>query len=237
MKFRNFFLCVVFCIISNSAFSQAYFESSKISPTLLDKPIDRKSAEYKQEILYIIKLQKSAQKSEIEAAVNEIKITPEMLIKNVYPQFSETSFPKTFKLLERTLKTSFDAAGDAKEYWKTKRPFLSDKRIKVLIPTSDTPAYPSGHATSSFVVAKVLGLLIPQKAEQFELYAKKTANHRVLVGMHFPHDLNGGRQLGFLIIGGLFQNKDFLSDFAAAKLEIEKSGLMQANSSSETTIY
>lgn len=135
------------------------------------------------------------------------------------------------------MRTSFDVADDSKKYWKTKRPFLSDKRIKALVNISETPAYPSGHTTSSFVTAKILGLLIPQKAAQFDFYAEKIANHRVLVGMHFPHDLRGGRHLGFLIVGGLLQNKDFLNDFAAAKTELEKSGLIQANSLAETMLY
>lgn len=40
--------------------------------------------------------------------------------------------------------------------------------------------------------------------------------------MHFPHDVKGGRQLSFLIVGSLLQNKDFLNDFAAAESELKQ---------------
>lgn len=82
-------------------------------------------------------MQKAAKEVEIEAAKNEVRITAEMLIKNVYPQFSKEKFPKTFKLLERSLKTSLDITKNTKEYWKMQRPFLSDKRIKALVEISD----------------------------------------------------------------------------------------------------
>jgi hypothetical protein len=38
--------------------------------------------------------------------------------------------------------------------------------------------------------------------------------------MHFPHDIEGGKKLALLILGGLTQNSDFQQDLLKAKKEI-----------------
>jgi acid phosphatase (class A) len=220
MRLLAIFFLLVFYFAALPSKAQNYFDSTTISATLLDQPLKVGSREYKKEIQQIIYLQKKLKPSDLKAAKDEAEITCDMIIKNIYSNFSQAEFPQTFKLLERSLSTSLAVGSDAKKYWNSKRPFISDKRIKPLVSKLDNPAYPSGHTTSAFVMAKILALLIPQQKAEFENYAKNIAQHRVLVGMHFPHDLQGGRQLGLLIVGGLLQNKEFINDFNAAKSEL-----------------
>jgi hypothetical protein len=40
--------------------------------------------------------------------------------------------------------------------------------------------------------------------------------------MHYQNDVAGGKQLAFLIVGGLAQNKDFQDDFIEAQKELLK---------------
>jgi acid phosphatase (class A) len=61
---------------------------------------------------------------------------------------------------------------------------------------------------------------LPNKAKKFEERAAQIAKHRVIVGMHYLHDLEGGKQLADLIVEQLLQKQDFQNDFKAAKLEL-----------------
>jgi acid phosphatase (class A) len=109
----------------------------------------------------------------------------------------------------------------AKIYWKQDRPYLVDERVKSLIKSHSNYAYPSGHTADSYVIANILTILFPKESTKFYVKAEEIAQHRVLVGMHFQRDLNGGRQLSKLVMDSLMKNKDFLRDLDAAKKEIK----------------
>ena len=54
--------------------------------------------------------------------------------------------------------------------------------------TAETPAYPSGHAFQSFMLAKHLGKKYPQHKRKFYEMAHRIAASRVSVGLHYPSD-------------------------------------------------
>ena len=87
-------------------------------------------------------------------------------------------------------------------------------------PIDASPAYPSGHSTSSRVLAEILGMLAPDKLSALRARADAVAHHRIQAGVHYPVDVEGGRMLAMLIVGYLTANEDFQDDLAAAKKEI-----------------
>jgi acid phosphatase (class A) len=147
-------------------------------------------------------------------------MSPEMMTLVVSPTLTRAAYPALYRVLDRIGDTAGPVNGTAKTYWNTKRPYLSDARIKSLIPATDSPAYPSGHSAGSYVWAHALGLLLPQYREQFYARAEEIAQHRVLVGLHYPHDVNGGKLQAMLIMGALLQNSSFLKEMDAAKAEL-----------------
>jgi acid phosphatase (class A) len=112
-------------------------------------------------------------------------------------------------LIDRAFLTSKAVNDSAKNYWNTKRPYLMDKNIKALIKPHNNKSYPSGHTSSSYVAAHLLGLLIPEKRNQFYNRAAEIANHRILVGMHYPKDVEGGKEMALLIVGAFLENDQF----------------------------
>ena len=92
----------------------------------------------------------------------------------------------------------------------------------MLISPSKGYAYPSGHTTGSYIYAHILGMIYPKKYAKLKEIAEEIAQHRILVGMHFPHDIEGGKKLALLILGGLTQNNNFQQDLTKAKEEINK---------------
>ena len=209
-------------LLSVSANAQPYFNVGSIPQTSIDAPPAVGSAEWKQEIDQIIALQKTATDAEITKAKEERNMMPELLAAQTNPLLIRKTHPALYKLLDRVADTSYAVADYAKDYWDTKRPYLMDERVKTLVKPHDNPAYPSGHACGSYTWAYVLSMVFPRDREKFLARAEEISQHRVLVGMHFPHDLKGGKQLALLVVGGLLQNADFQKDLAAAKLEANK---------------
>ena len=65
-------------------------------------------------------------------------------------------------------------------------------------------------------------MLIPSKRQAFKESADEVGANRIMLGMHFPHDINGGKELAYLVVGALLQNPVFLADFELAKQELAK---------------
>jgi acid phosphatase (class A) len=99
--------------------------------------------------------------------------------------------------------------------------------VQAIISPSKGYSYPSGHTTGSYLWASVLSLLMPKQANDFKNRAHEIAWHRVQVGMHYPQDLNGGKQLALVVLGGLIHNPDFLEDFNDALTELKQNNLIK----------
>ena len=214
-------LCfIIICFgTSQAVHAKPYFPAETVPPTLLTPPLAPKSAAWNEEIETIIALQKHASKEEINAAASERDVHPERMLETLHPEITRASNPALFVLLDRVSDTSRVVTNQAKTFWSTKRPYLSDSRVKALIDAHSNNAYPSGHTSASYCFAYVLGMVFPKERQQFIDRAETIAQHRVLVGMHYPHDIKGGKQLADLIVGGLLQNAAFRKDLAKAQKE------------------
>lgn len=215
--FAIFFLILSAC----SATTEKYFSADSIPPTLIEPPFAAGSKEQNDEVQQILKLQKNFNLNELELASREKHLRPEIFILYTNRAFTREAYPHLYQLLDRVSVTTKAVNDNAKEYWNVARPY-SDKRINILITPSSGPTYPSGHASSSLVNAQILGLLVPQKYSDLQKLAKKIGRRRVLVGMHYAHDIVAGEQMSRLVLGSLMQNKEFKKDFEAARRELEK---------------
>ena len=217
------FLASILILISSISYAsniKPYFEATKISPELIDNPSLPGSKRYEKQVKYIIELQEEADMVEIDEAFDERHFTPEMVSQFVNTELERSKYPKLYKLLDRSYKTSKIVTKRAKNYFDLDRPYVSVEDIKPLIAAHANPSYPSGHTTESYVIARVLSMVFVKNKQDFLARAKEISEHRVLVGMHFPQDLDAGRQLSLLVMGGLIQNKNFLKDLKKAKKEI-----------------
>jgi acid phosphatase (class A) len=217
MNKKLLILFLVSFLISETVVAKPYFAADSVSPTLLTPPNKEGSAESKKEIAEIIELQKNLDPNEITEAAKEVNYTPETLVLSVDEKMNRERFPQLYNLLDRVADTSQVVNDGAKEYWNTKRPYLLDKRVKALVEAHSNPAYPSGHTCGSFATAHVMGLILPQKRDEFYARAQKIAWHRVIVGMHFPTDVKGGKEMALLLMGMLLQNAEFQKDLAEVK--------------------
>ena len=63
-----------------------------------------------------------------------------------------------------------------------------------------TASYPSGHACEAFMFAKILQRRYPKFENLFANVAEKIAHSRIVAGVHFPSDNQGGKILADIII-------------------------------------
>jgi acid phosphatase (class A) len=80
--------------------------------------------------------------------------------------------------------------------------------------------YPSGHSARGTVYALLVAELFPDKKDAVLAIGRTIGWDRVLIGKHFPTDVQAGRVLGQAIYRELSANAEFQHDLAEAKAEI-----------------
>jgi acid phosphatase (class A) len=132
--------------------------------------------------------------------------------------FQPGKFPKTEALFAK-VKASIGAAIDApKNYWKRKRPYQLDAQLALGNPEPSF-GYPSGHSARGTAYALLMAELFPNKKEAILSIGRDIGWDRVLIGKHFPTDVQAGRVLGQAIFRELAANPAFQSDLAEAQAE------------------
>ena len=67
-----------------------------------------------------------------------------------------------------------------------------DPSLKTAIPVPWHKAYPSGHATQSFITALAFANVFPEKSDAFMRLASKVAINREIAGLHYTSDSDVG---------------------------------------------
>jgi acid phosphatase (class A) len=136
------------------------------------------------------------------------------------PWFNPQKLPKTAALMTRVWSDLTAYFWALKFKYNRTRPYMLDKRIKNLDDTN-FQAYPSGHASASYVAAFVYQELLPEKTEVFVKNAYDMAHSREILGVHFPSDSEAGRVFARQFVNELLKNDAFKRDFEEVKKEID----------------
>ncbi len=201
-----------------------YIAPENLPPTLLLPPPAENSPVWHEEIAAVIACQEHILPRDYAAMRNEQHMRLELVTDVMGKDFTHERYPQTYQLLEHVLADSERITEADKAFWHTRRPYLADAHVKLLIDHIDkSPAYPSGHTSTSRVLAEVLGMLVPEKLPLLRARAGDIAQHRIEAGVHYLVDIQGGETLAALIIGALTQNRDFQEDLNRAREEISQS--------------
>jgi hypothetical protein len=127
--------------------------------------------------------------------------------------FAPGSHPKTFRIVTIAMQIAQFQAMWHKAYWNRPRP---SQLYPVLMPPIAVPAhaaYPSGHATEAYLVARVLEEILPQDVwsltpaptspppptpeppTALHAMAQRIARNREVLGLHYPSDSQAGKDL------------------------------------------
>ena len=135
--------------------------------------------------------------------------------------FNADSLPLTAALAANVWKDAEYLIWKYKNYFIRIRPYKLEPNLQNLEETN-WAAYPSGHATNSYVNAYLYSELLPEFSSFFIKDAYDMAHSREIIGVHYPSDSESGRVLAWQLVKRLLACEKFKKDFEAAKDEIKK---------------
>jgi hypothetical protein len=132
-----------------------------------------------------------------------------------------TSYRRTLELLCLGLELAYRVLQPTKHYLACPRPASYSPSIQPVIRPRRFEAFPSGHATEAFFVARMLSHLAGHRADQpkhqeldnqLQRLATRIANNRIISGVHFHIDSVAGRMVGETLAEYLIYRCDPSSD-------------------------
>ena len=196
------------------------------------------SAQTKAEIAFLLKLQNTIRspekvKESLEFAnvyynvfVKPTDSTYDKMQQNLFHMgrqltwFNPQKLPKTAALMTHVWSDATNYFWALKFKYNRTRPYMLDSRIKNLDDTN-FQAYPSGHASASYVAAFIYQELLPDHKDLFIKNAYDMAFSREILGVHFPSDSEAGRIFARQFVNELLKTKAFIQDLEEVKSEIE----------------
>ena len=112
-----------------------------------------------------------------------------------------------------------------KQAYKRSRAFQANAAVKApanIAAASQSPTYPSGHATFGAEVAFLLAMMVPEKKRELFERGWAYGEQRVASGVAYPSDWEGGHIGGAVMVTLMLQKPEFRADFDAVKGEIRQ---------------
>jgi acid phosphatase (class A) len=129
--------------------------------------------------------------------------------------------PKTAAFFARVADFDKDAVKDAKNVWQRPRPSVVSNQVHPLAAEKANDwSYPSGHATFGYTTAVLLANMLPEKRAAIFNRADVYAEHRIVMGAHFPSDIDAGHLAGTVVAAEIMQDPEWKQGYEAARLEL-----------------
>jgi acid phosphatase (class A) len=191
--------------------------------SILPPPVVAGSPADLEEQALVLAAQWSAAPERVEQARRDVDESPDAMFGEVLGKALDSrSLPATMRLFARLRETEDALVGPAKKAFKRVRPYLGNPDVKALVRPSTSGSYPSGHTTNVTLAAIVMADIFPEKRAALWARAADYAQSRVIVGMHYPNDLLGGRLAGTAIAVALQNRPEFKADLEAARRELRQ---------------
>ena len=111
----------------------------------------------------------------------------------------------------------------SKEHYQRPRPFVTEQGpicVNVSPEFAASGSYPSGHSALAWMYALLLAEVDSEHAAAIIARGRTFGESRVVCGVHYASDVEGGRTLSTALVAALHGNTEFDADMAAARAEI-----------------
>lgn len=190
---------------------------------LLPPPPAAGSAAAQQDLQAVLAAQQSRTADDMSAAKADADRSVFRFADALGTSMQPTALPKTAAFFDRVAKLDKAEVKDAKVYWQRARPSVVSDQVHPL--SKEKPndwSYPSGHATFGYSAAVLLANMLPEKRAAIFARADLYAQHRIVMGVHFPSDVEAGRLAGTVIAAQLLQDPQWKQDYDAARSELRQ---------------
>jgi acid phosphatase (class A) len=136
---------------------------------------------------------------------------------------STVDAPAITRVLARSSADLFPLIGAAKDAYKRPRPFLEHEGPICVMPSEDLAAsgsYPSGHSATGWLYALLLAEIDPANAAAIVQRGRAFGESRVVCGVHYYSDIEGGRMTASALVAALHGAPEFETDVASARAEM-----------------
>jgi acid phosphatase (class A) len=224
--------------LTNSLVRTVYLskEDEAKLPGLIKAP-SNSSDETRAELDYLLSLQKSRTKEQIDRAqyianigswfnilnpadpgYNENKKELFYIADTIGSWYNYQNFPATTQLLLNCIQDIRVTEFRLKWFFKRPRPYHLEPGLQPLTRIK-SPSFASGHTLWSFTEAYIFSEIIPGKREEFLVKADEVRWSRELLGIHYPSDNEASRIIGWYLLKYWNNNPQFKADLVKAKEE------------------
>lgn len=216
--------------------SPVYLKNVKVDDFKIPDVPANSSEQTRAEINYLLALQNSRTDEEVRASLYmadiyyNLRVMPGDSTYTKYRRnlfhigssigswFNPDDLPVTANLIASVWRDASYFMWSLKFKYARIRPVFIDSDVKNLQET-DWAAYPSGHASNSYINAYIYQELAPEFTDVFIKDAYDMAHSREILGVHYPSDSESARIFARQFVNMLFQNPEFLKDFELVKKE------------------
>ena len=133
--------------------------------------------------------------------------------------------PALARTLARANADLIAMVGDAKDHYQRPRPFVAES-LPICVDVSPefaaSGSYPSGHSAAAWLYALLLSEIDPDNAAAIVARGRAFGESRVVCGVHYVSDVEGGRLTTSALVAALHGNAEFEADIASARAELAK---------------
>jgi acid phosphatase (class A) len=128
-------------------------------------------------------------------------------------------------LLIRSVSGTLRGASDtAKNLYKRPRPY--DYPVGLVACIGKVPpssySYPSGHTAMGYIMAAMLTQIVPEQQAKWFDRAAEYGRSRMVGGVHFPSDIEGGRIMGLIMAERALRDPAVRTQLDLAKPELRR---------------
>ena len=179
------------------------------------------SAQTRSELAELLMLQEARNAAEVEASRADRKKNLTRFYDALGLASPHSPLPRTERLAERVEDDVSLYVRAAKKHFRRLRPYVVEPRLEPCVGNVQGDlSYPSGHSAYGWSMAYLLTRLVPERKEALEIRAREFARQRLVCGVHFPSDLDAGRQAAEWLLDALDRQPEFQREAAEAADEL-----------------